>query len=267
MDATARRDRFRALHTSGTFVIPNPFDRGSARMLEAVGATALATTSAGLAFSRGRPDMGIDRTTLLDHVADLAGAVDLPLHVDAERGFATDPGGVADTVHALAEAGASGCSIEDWDPATGRIDPFDEAVLRVAAAAAAARDHGLVLTARCENHLHGIDDLDDTLARLDAYRRVGAEVVYAPALRDLAAIRRVVDEVDAAVNVLLLPGGPTVADLAAAGVRRVSLGGALAHAAYAAALDVARSVLDDGALPPGAGRIPADVAARALRSG
>ncbi len=265
MDVTERRDRFRSLHSTGTFVVPNPFDRGSARLLEAVGAQALATTSAGLAFSRGRPDMGIDRDTLLGHVADLVDGVDLPIHVDAERGFADDPGGVADTVHALAHAGAAGCSIEDWDPALGRIDPFDEAVLRVAAAAAAARDHGLVLTARCENHLHGIDDLDDTIGRLQAYRRVGAEVVYAPALVDLDVIRRVVDEVGTAVNVLLLPGGPTVEQLAAAGVRRVSLGGALAHAAYAAAVEVARSVLDEGVLPPDPGRIPSHLVAAAFR--
>lgn len=265
MDVTERRDRLRALHLTGTFVIPNPFDRGSARLLEAMGAAALATTSAGLAFSRGRPDMSIDRDTLVGHVADLVDGVDLPIHVDAERGFADDPGGVADTVHVLARAGAAGCSIEDWDPVAGRIDPFDEGVLRVAAAAAAARDHGLVLTARCENHLHGIDDLDDTIGRLQAYRRVGAEVVYAPGLIDLDAIRRVVDEVDAAVNVLLLPGGPTVEQLASVGVRRVSLGGRLAHAAYAAVVDVARSVLDDGVLPADPGRIPSHLVATAFR--
>ena len=265
MDATERRDRFRALHATGTFVIPNPFDRGSARLLEAAGVPALATTSAGLAFSRGRPDMGIDRATLIDHVADLSGAVDVPVHVDAERGFADDPGGVAETVHALAAAGAAGCSIEDWDPARGRIDPFDEAVLRVAAAAAAARDHGLVLTARAENHLHGVADLDDTIARLHAYARVGAEVVYAPGLADLDHIRRVVDEAGAPVNALLLRGGPPVAALADAGVRRVSLGGALAHAAYAAAIEVARSVLDEGSLPADVGRIPSQLAASAFR--
>jgi 2-methylisocitrate lyase-like PEP mutase family enzyme len=267
MDASERRDRFRALHSTGTFVIPNPFDLGSARLLEAMGVPAVATTSAGLAFSRGRPDMGIDRATLLAHVADLAAGIDLPVHVDAERGFGDDPGAVAETVHALAEAGAAGCSIEDWDPARGRIDPIDDAVQRVAAAAAAARDHGLVLTARCENHLHGIDDLDDTVERLRAYRQVGAEVLYAPALADLDRIRRVVDEAGAPVNVLLLRGGPTVGELAEAGVRRISLGGALAHAAYAAAVDVARTVLDEGVVPPDAGRIPSDLAATALRAG
>lgn len=257
-------DRLRELHREGTFVIPNPFDRGSARLLAALGFEALATTSAGLANSRGLPDMHITRDVLLTHVADLAPATDLPLHVDAERCFADDPAGVAETVALLAEAGAAGCSIEDWDPAADRIDPVAEATARVAAAAEAARSAGMVLTARCENHLHGVDDLDDTVARLVAYRDAGAEVVYAPLLLDLDHIRRVVDTVGIPVNVLLIPGGPTVAELAAVGVRRVSLGSALSSAAYGAVAAAAQGVLDSGTLDPDAPRVPGRLAAQAF---
>ena len=261
MDATHRRDRLRELHRDGTFVIPNPFDRGSARLLAALGFEALATTRGGLAASRGRLDMSIDRDTLLAHVADLVAATDLPLHVDAERGFGDDPAGVADTIDRLGRTGAAGCSIEDWDPAAGRIDPSAEAVARVQAAADASAAHGIVLTARCENHLHGVDDLDDTIARLVAYRDAGAEVVYAPGLVDPADIRRVVAETRTAVNVLLLPGGPTVSALADLGVRRVSLGSALANAAYAALIGAARGVLDEGTVS--GARVPGDIAASA----
>lgn len=264
MTATARRDRLRDLHREGTFVIPNPFDRGSARLLAAMGFPSLATTSAGLANSRGRADMSITRDVLVDHVADLAPATELPLHVDAERCFADDPDGVAETVGLLADAGAAGVSIEDWDPGAGRIEPFDVAVARVAAAATSAGEHGLVLTARCENLLHGVDDLDDTTARLVAYRDAGAEVVYAPALLDPDAIRRVVTETATAVNVLLLPGGPTVPELAALGVRRVSLGSALSNAAYGALVTSARHVLDQGAPDPAAPHLPGRLATAAF---
>jgi len=264
MTAAARRDRLRELHREGTFVIPNPFDRGSARLLAALGFEALATTSAGLANSRGRADMAITREVLVDHVADLAAATDLPLHVDAERCFADDLAGVDETVGLLADAGAAGVSIEDWDPATDRIEPFDSAVARVGAAAGAAREHGLVLTARCENHLHGIDDLDDTVARLAAYRDAGAEVVYAPLLIDPDDIRRVVDEVGVPVNVLLFPGGPSVPELAALGVRRVSLGSALSNAAYGAVVAGATHVRDHGTHDPVATHVPSAVAQQAF---
>ena len=242
----SQTDRLRALHQSGTFVIPNPFDRGTARLLAALGAQALATTSSGLAASLGRLDMTISRDDLLRHVGELATATDLPLHVDAERGFAPDAAGVADTVRMLAAAGASGCSIEDWDPATGAIDPLAVSVARVAAAVEAAKDHRLVITARCEHHIRGIDDLDATIERLIAYRDVGAECLYAPGLVDPDQIRRVVQETAGAVNVLLLPGGPSVDELAAIGVRRTSLGGRLYATAYGAAVEVARTVLEGG---------------------
>jgi 2-methylisocitrate lyase-like PEP mutase family enzyme len=242
----SRSETFRALHQEGTFVIPNPFDRGSARLLAALGFSALATTSSGMANSLGRLDMRVTRDDLLRHVADLAAATDLPLHVDAERGYADDPAGVADTVAKLAEAGAVGCSIEDWNPATSEIDPIEVSVERVAAAAGAARAADLVLTARCEHHLHGVDDLDATIARLVAYRDAGADVVYAPGSFDAAQIARIVGETGAPVNAILLPGGPTVDELRDLGVRRISVGGALARVAYGAVAAEAQALLDQG---------------------
>ncbi|MBI4883397.1 MAG: isocitrate lyase/phosphoenolpyruvate mutase family protein [Actinobacteria bacterium] len=245
------RERFLELHEAGTFVLPNPYDVGSARLLEALGFQALATTSAGFAGTLGRPDMRVSRDELLDHVSLIAAAVTVPLNVDSERCFADDPAGVAATVSALAERGAAGCSIEDWDPATQGIDDLEIAVARVGAAAEAAAAQHVVLTARCENHLHGINDLDDTIRRLCAYRDAGAPVLYAPGLVDLADINKVVEAVQAPLNVLLLPGGPTVAQLAAIGVRRVSLGSALARIAHGAVVAAAREVLSAGSLAAG----------------
>jgi 2-methylisocitrate lyase-like PEP mutase family enzyme len=163
--------------------------------------------------------MSVTRDELVEHVARLVSAMELPLNVDAERCFADDTDGVAETVRLLAEAGASGCSIEDLNPAAARIDDLDCAAARVAAAADAARESGLVLTARCEHHLHGVDDLEATIIRLGAYCDAGADVVYAPGLVAVDDIRRVVDAAGVPVNVLALPGGPTVAELAAAGGR------------------------------------------------
>ena len=244
-----RRGRFRALHArAGVFVIPNPWDIGSARLLASLGFEALATTSAGFAWSLGVQDQQVIRDELLDHVEALAGATDLPLSVDSERCFADDPAGVAETVRLLAEAGAAGCSIEDFDPATGGIDERAKAAERVAAAAEAAHAGAdpLVLTGRAENHLHGVDDLDDTISRLVAYRDAGADVVYAPGLHDPAQIARVVEAVGVPVNVLALPNGPSVGELGALGVRRVSTGGALARAAYGTLVASARELLDAG---------------------
>jgi 2-methylisocitrate lyase-like PEP mutase family enzyme len=238
------RERFRALHDDGLFVIPNPWDVGSARMLVELGFPALATTSSGHAATLGKADQQVTRDELLTHVAALAGAVDVPISVDAERGFADDPAGVAETVRLLASAGAAGCSIEDYDPATGAVADLPVAVERVAAAAEAARATGLVLTARAEQHLYGRPELDDTIARLIAFRDAGADVVYAPGLRERADIRRLVAAVAVPVNVLALPGTPPIGELAAAGVRRVSTGGSLARTAYAAARDAAAALLD-----------------------
>ena len=242
----ARRDTFRALHASGLFVIPNPWDIGSARLLESLGFKALATTSSGFAAAIGRPDYGVDRSDLLSHVEALAAAVEIPLSVDAERCFGEDPAGVAETVGLIAKAGAAGCSIEDYDPQQGAIDPLEIAVERVAAAASTARENGMVLTARAENHLHGIDNLDDTISRLSAYRDAGAEVVYAPGLVEPDDIRRLVNSVGVPVNVLALRHGPSTDQLVELGVRRVSTGGGLARAAYGALLAGARELRDAG---------------------
>lgn len=231
MTSAARRATFRGLHDS-FFVMPNPWDIGSARLLESLGFLALATTSSGHAASIGKKDREVTLDELVDHVSQLAAAVQVPLSVDAEYGFSDDAAGLAETVDRIAEAGAAGMSIEDFSPKTHAIDPIDVATERVAAAAQAARRHGVVLTGRAENLIHGIDDLDDTITRLKAYRDAGADILYAPGLVRLADIERVVKEVAAPINYLNRPNGPSMAELAAAGVSRVSTGGALAKAAY-----------------------------------
>jgi 2-methylisocitrate lyase-like PEP mutase family enzyme len=241
-----RRRRFRELHARGLFVMPNAWDVGSARILAGLGFAAIATTSSGHAASLGKLDQQVALDELLAHVRALAATVEIPLSVDAERGFADDPAGVARTVAALAEAGASGCSIEDYDPATGAIEPLEVAAERVAAAAEAAHRADLVLTARAENHLYDLGDFEDTLRRLHAYREAGADVLYAPGVVDPAQIRRLVDELDAPVNVLALRRAPTVAQLAELAVRRVSTGGALARVAYSALIAAAREIQADG---------------------
>ena len=261
-----RIDRFRQLHDSGTFVLPNPYDVGSAKLLAALGFEALATTSAGFAATLGRLDMNVTLDELVSHVEPLAAATDLPLNVDAERCFAEDPSGVTATVQRLAGAGAAGCSIEDWNPATGSIDPVDVATARVRAAADGAADSGLVLTARCENHLHGVQDLDDTIARLIAYRDAGADAVYAPGLVDLEQIRRVVVETGAPVNVLILPGGPSVAQLAEISVRRVSTGGTMSSVAQGAMVAAARRLQADGIVSRDEPFLDGKLAARAFRT-
>ncbi|MGL4743485.1 MAG: isocitrate lyase/PEP mutase family protein [Dermatophilaceae bacterium] len=250
MRAGTRRTRFRELHQGPElFVMPNPWDVGSARLLASAGFEALATTSAGFAWSLGRDDQQVSRAELVEHTAALAAATALPLNVDAERCFANDLPGVAQTVRELADAGAAGLSIEDYDPSTEAIDDLATAAARVGAAVEAAHsaDGGpLVVTARAENHLYGVRDLDDTIARLVAYREAGADVVYAPGSVDIDDIATLVRAVDAPVNVLALPDGPSVAELAAAGVRRVSTGAALAAAAYGALVLGARELLGPG---------------------
>ena len=244
-----RRARFSELHARpDVFVMPNPFDVGSARMLAHAGFEALATTSAGFAWSQGVDDGQVTFDQLLEHVRAVASAVDVPLNVDSERLFADDLDGVAANVTRLYEAGAAGCSIEDWNPVTGAIDPVDVAAARVGAAAQAAHVSGdpLVLTARCENFLHDVPDLDDTIARLCAYRDAGADCVYAPGLSTVEQIKAVVDGVGVPVNVLAWPTGPSVPDIGRAGGRRVSTGGALASTAYGALMAGARELLDSG---------------------
>jgi 2-methylisocitrate lyase-like PEP mutase family enzyme len=260
MTIAERRARFRALHEhDGIFVMPNPWDVGSARLLTSLGFEALATTSAGLAWSLGRNDQHVTREELVAHVAELAAATALPLSVDSERCFADDPAGVAETVALLDDAGASGCSIEDYDPHTDSIDDVGKAAERVAAAAEAAhRGDSMVLTARAENHLHGVDDLDDTISRLVAYRDAGADAVYAPGLRDPAQIARLVDAVGVPVNVLALPGAPSIPELESLGVRRVSTGSLLASAAYGALVAGARELHADGTSGYAAGGLKPD---------
>jgi 2-methylisocitrate lyase-like PEP mutase family enzyme len=244
--------------------MPNPWDIGSARLLESLGFQALATTSAGFAWSIGKLDQTVSRDELLAHVADLAAATSLPLNVDSERCYPDDPGGVAETVALLADAGAAGFSIEDYDPASESIDAVELAADRVAVAAEAAhrlRD-AMVLTARAENHLHGVENLDDTIARMIAYRDAGADVVYAPGLADIDQVATVVKAVGVPVNVLALPKGPTISRLAAAGVRRVSTGSSLARSAYGVLMTAARELLTDGTSRYAEGGFPTE----ALRS-
>ena len=222
--------RFRELHDH-FFVLPNPWDVGSAVMLEELGFEALATTSSGLAMSFGRSDGEVSLDELVSHVAQLADAVAVPINVDAERCFADDPEGVAETVTRLALAGAGGASIEDWNPDTGAIDPVAVATERVAAAVAAAQAHDVVITARCENHIRGVTDLDDTIARLEAYRDAGAGALYAPGISTESEITAVVD-IGPPVNVLAGAGVPGPTELERLGVVRMSTGGALARLAY-----------------------------------
>jgi 2-methylisocitrate lyase-like PEP mutase family enzyme len=243
---TALQDRFRGLHESGIFLLPNPWDVGSALLLERLGFAALATTSSGLAASLGKLDQQVTREELVAHVAAVTAVVRIPLSVDAERCFADTPAGIAETVDLLAEAGAAGISIEDYDPASGRIETVQAGAERVAAAAEACARRGVVLTARAENHLYSHHDLDDTIDRLRAYRAAGADVVYAPGLRTPVDIARLVESVPAPVNVLAVAGAPSVPELAKLGVRRVSTGGALAWAAYGAMREAAHELKESG---------------------
>ena len=241
------RARFAELHRSGCFVIPNPWDVGSARLLEGLGFQALATTSAGLAQSLGKRDQEVTLDELTRHVDALVSAVAIPVHVDSEQCFADTPEGVAATVERLASVGASGLSIEDYSPVAGAIEPIEVFLPRVQAAAEAAHRHGMLLTARAENALYGAGDLADSIARLQWYRDAGADVVYAPGLSDLADIGALVDAVGVPVNVLLWGDAFTPEAAAAVGVRRLSTGSALAGAAFEAA-SLAASVLPSGPL-------------------
>ena len=240
-----RSDVFRTLHVEGIFVMPNPWDRGSARILEEIGFPALATTSACFGRAIGKDDQEVTREELVRHVADLTSFITVPLNVDSERLFPDDPGGVAETVRLLTEAGAAGCSLEDYQPATHSIDPIPMAAGAVGEAAAVCAEHGLVLTARAENHLDGAGPLDDTLERLIAYREAGAEVLYAPGLSEEADIARVV-HLGKPVNVLASPNGPSVSELGSLGVRRVSTGSALYNASYATLRSAARELYELG---------------------
>jgi 2-methylisocitrate lyase-like PEP mutase family enzyme len=247
---------FRELHEGEPFVIPNPWDTGSARALEALGFEALATTSSGFAFTLGRLDGQATLDEVVAHVSELDRATGLPVSVDLENGYATDAAGVARAIALVAEAGAVGASIEDWDPA-GRLYDRGESVERLAAAVEAVRGLGFAftLTARAENHLRGNPDLDDTIARLQAFEEAGADVLYAPGLRRVEEIRTVCDAVTRPVNVLAF-GDLSLAELAEAGAQRVSVGGGLTWVAMAAFADAARAIREDGDFSSLGARVP-----------
>jgi len=237
---------FVALHAGEPFVIPNPWDAGSARVLAALGFKALATTSSGFAFTLGRVDGTAKLEEVVEHVAKLDRATELPLSVDLENGYGADPQSAALAVTRIAEAGAVGGSIEDYDP-DGRIYELGHASERIAAAVKAARDltFPFTLTARAENQLRGRADLDDTIARLQAFEDAGADVLYAPGLRSLDEMRAVCEAVSKPVNVLARPG-LSLAEIVAAGAQRVSVGGGLTWVAVKAMADAATAIRDEG---------------------
>ena len=233
---------FEALHSGEPFVIPNPWDAGSARVLAALGFRALATTSSGFAFTLGRLDGGATLDEVVDHVAELAYATDLPVSVDLEDGHGDDPGAA---IARIAEAGAVGGSIEDWDGK--HLYSLDEALARMVAAVDAARAVGFpfTLTARAENYIRGDPDLEDTIVRLQAFETAGADVLYAPGLSDLEDIRAVCGAVAKPVNVLARPE-LTFDALVTAGAQRVSVGGALTWSAVKALVEAATAIRDRG---------------------
>ena len=241
--------QFLTLHKPGEpLLMPNPWDLGSARILGSLGFQALATTSAGAAMSAGKADGGLTRGEALEHARAIAGSIDLPVSADLEQGFADAPGEVARTVTLAMETGLAGCSIEDYSGPDGGLYDIGLATERITAAAGAAHIGRVpfVLTARAENHIRGNPDLADTITRLQAYQEAGADVLYAPGLTAVADIRSVVTSVDRPVNVLTMPGGPPVADLAAAGVARISVGSQFSVVAYGALADAAVELRDQG---------------------
>jgi 2-methylisocitrate lyase-like PEP mutase family enzyme len=245
-----KADLFLALHMRDTpLLMPNAWDAGSAKLLASLGFEAVATTSSGHAATLGRVDGSVSRDEALDHAALIAAATDVPVSADLEKAFADDPAGVAETLDLAAMTGLAGCSIEDFSKDhDAPIYEMGLAVERVAAAAEAAHrgPDKVVLTARAENYLHGRRDLDDTILRLRAYADAGADVLYAPGLTDLEEIRHLVASVGRPVNVLALPGGPTVDQLATAGVSRISVGGAFAYVALGALVEAALELKEQG---------------------
>lgn len=261
MNQSGKAAQFRALHQrDGAFVIPNPWDVGTARILASMGFEALATTSAGLAFSLGLPEGAVSREQALAHCRQIVAATDLPVSADLEKGFGDSPESVADTIRAAAETGLAGCSIEDHTG--GPDDPifeFDLAVERIVAAVEAARGlpHDFVLTARCENFLWGRPDLDDTIRRLQVFEAAGADVLYAPGLHDLDTIRAVCASLAKPVNVVMGMPGATfgIAELAGVGVKRISVGSALCRAAFGAFVSAASEMKEAGTFGFAAGAI------------
>jgi 2-methylisocitrate lyase-like PEP mutase family enzyme len=242
--------RFRALHAGPQpLLMPNPWDIGSARLLASLGFQALATTSSGSASTLGRLDGNVTRDEAIAHAIQIVGATELPVSADLENCFADDPEGIAETIRLAVEAGLAGCSIEDFTrDEAAPIYEFDHATERVRAAAEAAHaaNPEFVLTARAENLLHGRTDLNDTIERLQAYQLAGADVLFAPGLVTALDIRDVASSVDRPLNVLAVPGVPSVAELAELGVRRISVGGAFAYAAIGAVVSAGHELLDAG---------------------
>jgi 2-methylisocitrate lyase-like PEP mutase family enzyme len=249
---------FKALHAGEPFVLPNPWDAGSARVLEALGFKALATTSSGFAFTLGRLDGSVTLDEVVPHTAAVDQATDLPLSVDLENRYGPDPDSAALAITRVAAAGAVGGSIEDYDPA-GRIYELGHAAERIAAAAEAVLGLGFpfMLTARAENHIRGNPDLGDTVARLHAYEEAGADVLYAPGLRSAEEIRAVCQAVAKPVNVLAVPE-LSLAEIVATGAQRVSVGGALTWVALAAMADAAEAIREAGDFSALAARLPLD---------
>ncbi len=246
-----KRAQFQRLHESGCFVIPNPWDVGSARWLQGMGFKALATTSAGFAWSRGAGDGGVTRNIALAHFAELAAAVDVPLNADFEGGFADAPEDVAESVRLCVETGVAGLSIEDFTgDRANPLYPFDLAVARMAAARAAIDKAGgdVLLTGRSEGFIRGKPDRDEAIRRLKAYAEAGADCLYAPGISTREQIVAVVQAVaPKPVNLLMgTPGPLTVKDCADLGVRRISVGGSLARAAWGGFIRAARQIMDAG---------------------
>jgi len=247
---------FRALHVGEAFVIPNPWGAGSARVLAALGFKALATTSSGFAFTLGRLDGDVTLDEVVEHAAALDRATDLPLSVDLENGYGSDPESAALAITRVAGAGAVGGSIEDYDP-DGHIYELNHAAERITAAVEAARSLGFpfTLTGRAENHIRGNPDLDDTIARLQTFERAGADVLYAPGLGSVEEIRAVCEAVSKPVNVLARPD-LSLAEIMEAGARRVSVGGGLTWIGVKAMADTAMAIRDSGDLSALAARLP-----------
>ncbi|MEL7541669.1 MAG: isocitrate lyase/phosphoenolpyruvate mutase family protein [Pseudomonadota bacterium] len=260
-DQMTKGDAFRALHERGCFIIPNPWDIGSAKLMTNMGFKALASTSSAFARSTGVNDYELTRDQVITHVRDLCQSTHLPISADLENGFGPAPEDCAETIRLGAEAGLVGGSIEDYTGTPGELYQIEHAKDRVAAAVEAARNlpSPFVLTARAENHFTGDGDLTDSIKRLQAYQEAGADVLYAPGLRSLSDIRSVISSVDRPINVLLGPkdGLVPVAELAALGVRRVSLGGSLAILAMDAVYKAGRELLDQGTFDYTEGGTPA----------
>jgi 2-methylisocitrate lyase-like PEP mutase family enzyme len=247
MNQHEKGERFRAMHEGDPFVVPNPWDVGSARVLEGLGFPALTSTSSGFAFTLGRKDGDASLDELVAHVAAVADATDVPLAVDLEHGHGPAAADAAGAIERVAEAGAVGGSIEDWDPVNRVLYPIDEAAERVAAASEAARALGFpfMLAGRAENHLRSDGDLNETVAPLQANEAAGADVLYAPGLRTTDEIRAVCEAVGKPVNVLARPDLRRD-EIFAAGAQRISVGGALTWVATAALVEAATRIRDGG---------------------